>query len=180
MNITVYLGSSTGNDPAYAQAARELGTWIGSNGHRLVYGGSQVGLMGMLADAVLEAGGQVTGVEPRFMIEVELQHDSIDELIMVETMAERMTKMIELGDAFVALPGGVGTLEEISEVASRIRLNLTQAPCVFCNVKGYYDDFIRYLDRMCDDGFIRPHEREAIVFANSIDEVAAAVGCSSS
>ena len=177
MNITVYCGSSMGNRPAYAHAARELGTWIGANGHWMVYGGSQVGLMGVVADAVLDAGGHVIGVEPGFMIERELQHDGIDELIMVETMAERMTKMVELGEAYVALPGGVGTLEEISEIASRIRLDLTQAPCVFFNVEGYYDDFIRYLDRMCADGFILPHEREAITFADTIEEVASALEC---
>ena len=175
MNITVYCGSSFGNDSAYTQAARTLGAWIGKNGHTLVYGGSQVGLMGVVADGALEEGGYVIGVEPHFMIMRELQHDGIQELIMVDTMAERMTKMVELGDAYVALPGGVGTLEEISEIASRIRLNMTNAPCVFFNVKGYYDDFKRYLQRMCDDGFIGCEDLEAITFASTLDEVAVAL-----
>ena len=175
MNVTVYCGSSFGNDPAYAQAARSLGAWIGTSGSVLVYGGSQIGLMGVVADAALDEGGYVIGVEPHFMIMRELQHDGIQELIMVDTMAERMTKMVELGDAYVALPGGVGTLEEISEIASRIRLGMTNAPCIFFNVKGYYDDFRRYLQRMCDDGFIGPEDLQAITFASTIEEVAAAI-----
>lgn len=106
MNITVYLGASVGNDPAFLPAVRELGTWIGSNGHALVYGGSKSGLMGALADSVLEAGGHVTGVEPSFFIEAEFQHDGIDDLIVTSDMAERKAKMIELGDAFIAFPVG--------------------------------------------------------------------------
>ncbi len=175
MNITVYCGSSFGKDPAFRACAKDFGTWIGAHGHRLVYGGSQVGLMGVLADAVLDAGGKVTGVEPRFLIERELQHDGLDELIMVDTMVERMTKMIELGDAFVALPGGVGTLEEISEVASRIRLELTDAPCIFLNAAGYYDDFKRYMDRMAREGFILEHEYAKISFVSSVEEAAALI-----
>ena len=175
MNITVYLGSSYGNDPLFRQAASRLGHWIGEHGHILVYGGSCVGCMGVLADAVLDAGGKVIGIEPRFMVERELQHNGIDQLIEVDTMAERMTKMIELGDAFVALPGGVGTLEEISEVASRIRLNLTDAPCVFYNVDGFYDDLQAFFRRMLAAGFIEPDQFAKITFALTLDEVVAAL-----
>ena len=110
MNITVYCGASGGNDPGYTEAARTLGRWIGHNGHRLVYGGGKVGMMGAVADAVLESGGKVTGVIPRFMMEKDLGHRGIDEMIVVETMGERKLKMIELGDCFLALPGGSGTL----------------------------------------------------------------------
>ena len=120
MNITVYLGASAGNDPAFLPAVQELGNWIGANGHALVYGGSKSGLMGALADSVLEAGGHVTGVEPSFFIEAEFQHDGIDDLIVTSDMAERKAKMIELGDAFIAFPGGTGTLEEIDEVKSAV------------------------------------------------------------
>ena len=122
MNITVYLGASVGNDPAFLPAVQELGNWIGANGHALVYGGSKSGLMGALADSVLEAGGHVTGVEPSFFIEAEFQHDGIDDLIVTSDMAERKAKMIELGDAFIAFPGGTGTLEEIAEVMSAVSL----------------------------------------------------------
>jgi len=122
MKITVYLGASEGNDPALKTAVQELGRWIGQSGNALVYGGSRSGLMGLLADSVLAAGGQVTGVEPRFFVEQELQHNGLTELIVTENMAQRKAKMIELGDAFVAFPGGTGTLEEIAEVMSMVSL----------------------------------------------------------
>lgn len=118
MNITVYLGALEGNDPALGNAVRELGTWIGESGNSLVYGGSKSGLMGQIAESVLNAGGKVTGVEPQFFIDSELQYDEITKLIVTKDMAERKAKMIELGDAFIAFPGGTGTLEEITEVMS--------------------------------------------------------------
>lgn len=105
MKITVYLGASEGNDPALKTAVQELGRWIGQSGNALVYGGSRSGLMGLLADSVLAAGGQVTGVEPRFFVEQELQHNGLTELIVTENMAQRKAKMIELGDGFPAAPG---------------------------------------------------------------------------
>lgn len=129
MKITVYLGASEGNDPALKTAVQELGRWIGQSGNALVYGGSRSGLMGLLADSVLAAGGQVTGVEPRFFVEQELQHNGLTELIVTENMAQRKAKMIELGDAFVAFPGGTGTLEEIAEVMSMASLWQLDAPC---------------------------------------------------
>ena len=128
MNITVYLGANEGNDPALREAVQELGTWIGSSGNALVYGGSRSGLMGAIADSVLRSGGEVTGVEPRCFIESEFQHDGLTELIVTEDMAERKRKMIELGDAFIAFPGGTGTLEEVSEVVSKICLNQLSQP----------------------------------------------------
>mgnify|MGYP002537715294 CR=1 FL=1 len=130
MNITVYLGANAGNDSALAEAVRELGSWIGANGHRLVYGGSRSGLMGQLAQSALDAGGTVTGVEPQFFVQQELQHDGLTELIVTKDMTERKTKMIELGDAFIAFPGGTGTLEEIAEVMSKVSLGQLDAPCI--------------------------------------------------
>ena len=178
MNITVYCGSSFGSDERFRQAATEFGTWIGENGHGLVYGGSCMGLMGLVADAVLAAGGTAIGVEPSFLIEFEPQHDGLTELIEVETMVERKMAMIERGDAFVALPGGVGTLEEISEIASRVRLELMDAPCIIYNVAGYYDEFVTYLQRMEREGFILPHQAAKIVVATTLDEVAQALTAS--
>ena len=119
MNITVYLGANLGNDPALPQAVQQLGRWIGESGNALVYGGSKSGLMGILADSVLAAGGKVTGVEPKCFLDAELQHEGLTELIVTEDMPARKTKMIELGDAFIAFPGGTGTLEEITEVISK-------------------------------------------------------------
>lgn len=110
MNITVYLGANEGNDPCLRKAVEELGAWIGNSGNALVYGGSKGGLMGALADSVLKAGGDVTGVEPNFFIENEFQHDGLTKLIVTKDMSERKNKMIELGEAFIAFPGGTGTI----------------------------------------------------------------------
>ena len=110
MNITVYLGALEGNDPMLKEAVKELGTWIGENNHTLIYGGSKSGLMGYIAESVLDAGGDVIGIEPQFFIDEELQYDGLTELIITKDMTERKTKMIELGDAFIAFPGGTGTL----------------------------------------------------------------------
>ena len=120
MNVTVYLGASEGNDPVFSTAAYELGAWIARAGHTLVYGGSKVGLMGRLAGGALEAGGDVIGVEPQFFIDACVQYDNLTQLIVTPDMTTRKAKMIELGDAFIAFPGGTGTLEEITEVASKL------------------------------------------------------------
>lgn len=173
MNITVYLGASVGNDPAFLPAVQELGNWIGANGHALVYGGSKSGLMGALADSVLEAGGYVTGVEPSFFIEAEFQHDGIDDLIVTSDMAERKAKMIELGDAFIAFPGGTGTLEEISEIMSKVSLKQLAAPCILYNLNGYYDHLKALLAHMIDMGLSTPERQEGIYFAEMLDDIRA-------
>lgn len=175
MNITVYLGASVGNDPAFLPAVRQLGTWIGSNGHALVYGGSKSGLMGALADSVLEAGGHVTGVEPSFFIEAEYQHDGIDDLIVTSDMAKRKAKMIELGDAFVAFPGGTGTLEEIAEVMSAVSLGHLSAPCILYNLGGYYNDLKALLEHMIDKGLSSPRRQHGIYFADDLREIASII-----
>ena len=171
MNITVYLGASSGNSPALEQAVCALGAWIGESGNALVYGGSKSGLMGVLAESTLHAGGRVTGVEPQFFIDAELQYDAIDELIVTETMAERRTKMIELGDAFIAMPGGTGTLEEISEVMSMRALGHLDAPCILYNLNGYYDDLRSLLRRMIDAGLSTEERQHGIFFASTLDEI---------
>lgn len=171
MNITVYLGANAGNDPALAEAVRELGSWIGANGHRLVYGGSRSGLMGQLAQSALDAGGTVTGVEPQFFVQQELQHDGLTELIVTRDMTERKTKMIELGDAFIAFPGGTGTLEEISEIMSKVSLKQLAAPCILYNLNGYYDHLKALLAHMIDMGLSTPERQEGIYFAETLDEI---------
>lgn len=165
MNIVVYLGARTGKNPLFREKARELGAWIAGQGHRLVYGGSAIGLMGELADAALSAGGEVTGVEPRFFVDAVLQHQGVQELIVVETMQERKQKMIRLGDAFIAFPGGTGTLEEISEIISMTCLGLTDKPCIIYNINGYYNILADYLDQMVGEGFMTAENREKIFFA---------------
>lgn len=173
MNITVYLGANAGNDPALAEAVRELGSWIGANGHRLVYGGSRSGLMGQLAQSALDAGGTVTGVEPQFFVQQELQHNGLTELIVTKDMTERKTKMIELGDAFIAFPGGTGTLEEISEIMSKVSLKQLAAPCILYNLNGYYDHLKALLAHMIDMGLSTPERQEGIYFAEMLDDIRA-------
>lgn len=128
MNITVYLGSSPGNDPKLNTVVRALGRWIGESGHALVYGGSRTGLMGALAESTLQAGGEVTGVEVSFFVEQALQYEGLTHFYVARDLPERRTKMIELGDAFIAFPGGPGTLEEISEVISRKAIKRLSGP----------------------------------------------------
>lgn len=171
MNITVYLGANEGNNPALKQAVRELGTWIGESGNDLIYGGSKVGLMGVIAESVLRAGGKVTGVEPQFFMEKELQYDAVTHLIVTETMAERKTKMIELGDVFVAMPGGTGTLEEISEVMSLLALDRLEAPCILYNLHGYYDSLQQLLDRMIAADLSSEYRQRNIYFVKNLDEL---------
>lgn len=171
MNITVYLGANEGNDPALKQAVWELGTWIGESGNDLIYGGSKVGLMGVIAESVLRAGGKVTGVEPQFFMEKELQYDAVTHLIVTETMAERKTKMIELGDVFVAMPGGTGTLEEISEVMSLLALDRLEAPCILYNLHGYYDSLQQLLDRMITADLSSEYRQRNIYFVKNLDEL---------
>lgn len=171
MNITVYLGANEGNDTCLRQSVEELGTWIGSSGNALVYGGSKSGLMGAIADSVLQAGGRVTGIEPQFFIENELQHDGLTKLIVTKDMSERKAKMIELGNAFIAFPGGTGTLEEIAEVMSKVSLKHLDAPCILYNLNGYYDDLKALLAKMIDKGLSSKERQEGIYFAENLDEI---------
>ena len=173
MNITVYLGANPGSDPALRDAVRRLGTWIGDSGHALVYGGSKSGLMGELAESVLLAGGEVTGVEPRFFVDAGYVYDAITRLIVTEDMARRKAKMIELGDAFIAFPGGTGTLEEIAEVMSKVSLGHLDAPCILYNLNGYYDALKAQLARMIELGLSTPEKQAGIRFADSLDEIRA-------
>ncbi len=171
MNITVYLGANEGKDPTLKAAVRKLGTWIGESGHRLVYGGSKSGLMGELAESVLQAGGEVIGVEPQFFIDAELQYDAITELIVTKDMTERKTKMIELGDAFIAFPGGTGTLEEIAEVMSKVSLKHLDAACILYNLNGYYDGLKTLLLHMTEMGLSSLERQEGIYFAKDLEEI---------
>lgn len=171
MNIAVYCGSNPGADPRYIEAARSLGRYIGAAGDVLVYGGSSIGLMGAVSSAALEAGGQVYGVEPGFFIEAGVAQHDLTELYVVETMGERKEKMIELADVFVALPGGVGTLEEISEVMSRIRLRMEAGPCYFLNIDGFYDGLKTLMVAMEQGGFIDEEDTAKYRFLDSVEEL---------
>ena len=171
MNITVYLGASEGNDPSLRKAVEELGAWIGSSGNALVYGGSRAGLMGAVADSVLKAGGEVTGVTPEFFILNEIKNDGLTKLIVTRDMSERKNKMLELGDAFIAFPGGTGTLEEIAEVMSKVSLKHLNAPCILYNLNGYYDDLKALLDHMIEKGLSSKDRQEGIYFAENLEDI---------
>lgn len=171
MTITVYLGANEGNDPALKTAVRELGTWIGESGHALVYGGSKSGLMGELAESVLRAGGEVTGVEPQFFIDAGFEYDAITRLIVTKDMSERKAKMIELGDAFVAFPGGTGTLEELAEVMSKVSLRHLDAPCILYNLNGYYNDLRALLRHMIDMDLSSEERQRGIYFADDLAQI---------
>ena len=176
MNITVYLGANEGNDPALRRAVEELGAWIGASGNALVYGGSKTGLMGALAGSVLAGGGNVTGVEPQFFMDEGFQYDGLTELIVTEDMAERKAKMIELGDAFIAFPGGTGTLEEITEVMSKVSLRQLDAPCILYNLNGYYDSLKALLEHMTEMGLSSPERQKGIYFAEDLGQIRQVLG----
>lgn len=171
MNITVYLGSNEGKTPGLKSAVRELGTWIGGAGHTLVYGGSKRGLMGELAESVLDAGGKVIGVEPQFFIDMGFVYPRITELFVTQDMSERKAKMIELGDAFIAFPGGTGTLEEISEIMSKVVLGHLNTPCIVYNLNGYYDCLRGLLDHMVEEELASDERLRGISFARNLDEI---------
>lgn len=173
MKITVYLGANTGNDPALSKAAKELGKWIGQNGHDLVYGGSMNGLMGILAKAVKESGGKVTGVEPQFFIDAGFLNDEVDELFVTEDMSERKKKMIELGDAFIAFPGGTGTLEEIAEVMAKVSLKHLNVPCILYDLNDYYEGLRIQLAKMRELGLSSEERQKGIIFANDLKQIEA-------
>ncbi len=172
MNITVYCGSNPGRNQHFTDAAKALGEWIAGEGHTLVYGGSSVGLMGIVSQTVLDLGGTVIGVEPRFFIEAGVAQHALTELHVVETMNERKAKMIELGEIFITLPGGIGTLEEVSEIMSRIRLGLGPSTCFLLNIDHFYDSFKNYLHDMIDAGFLDQVDLDRYHFVDSIEELA--------
>ena len=171
MNITVYLGATMGNDPRLETEVRRLGRWIGESGNALVYGGSKAGLMGALAESVLQAGGEVTGVEPQFFIDMGYEYPEITRLIVTQDMTERKTKMIELGDAFIAFPGGTGTLEEISEIMSKVSLRHLSVPCILYNLNGYYEGLKALLKHMVATGLSSPEKQQGIYFADTLEEI---------
>ena len=171
MNITVYLGANEGNDPFLKEAVRELGAWIGTNGNTLVYGGSKSGLMGELAESVLQAGGKVIGVEPQFFIDAGFLYEDVTNLIVTKDMSERKAKMIELGDAFIAFPGGTGTLEEIAEIMSKVSLGHLDAPCILYNLNGYYDSLRDLLRHMIEKDLSTEERQQEIYFAENLEQI---------
>lgn len=171
MNIAVYCASSIGKNPIFKQEAERLGKWIGKNNHRLIYGAGNIGLMGIVANAVLAENGKVTGVIPGFLDKREITHKCLTQLIKVTTMAERKTQMMSLADCFIALPGGPGTLEEISEIISLVRVNELNKPYFLYNIAGFYDKLMDFFAEMLKEGFVTEEEFNQIKILSSIDEL---------
>ncbi|MCQ0986582.1 LOG family protein [Jiella marina] len=173
-SVCVYCGSSSGRSPAYGDAARKLGSALGEAGIRLVYGGGTRGIMGAVSDAVKESGGQVTGIIPRFLIDMEatereLQH--LDELVVTEDMHERKHLMFQRSDAFVALPGGIGTLEELVEIMTWSQLGQHEKPVVIANIEGFWDPLARLFDHMSAEGFIHTAQRVRPLVIDDVAEI---------
>ena len=154
-HIVVYCGSNLGNKPAYFEAAQAMGKAIAERGSTLVYGGGKIGLMGTVADAALAEGGQVIGVIPTFLREKEVAHLGLSQLIETADMTERKNKMIELADAFIALPGGLGTYEELFEVVSQAQLRLHAKPVGVLNIGGFFDGLLAMMQQTADEGFMQ-------------------------
>ena len=161
--ICVFCGSNEGAHPAYKEAAQEMGTLLAEKDITLVYGGGKVGLMGIVADSVLERGGRVIGVIPEFLALKEVAHDGLTELITVKTMHERKQKMADLSDAFIALPGGMGTLEELCEILTWAQLGLHTKPFGLMNTEQYYTPLIHFFDQMVAEKFLSSINREMVL-----------------
>ncbi|MFV0470884.1 MAG: TIGR00730 family Rossman fold protein [Paludibacteraceae bacterium] len=173
--VCVYCASSSKILPKYFEIAEKLGNAFVKNEIELIYGGGSVGLMGKLADTVMAGGGKVTGIIPRFMCEVEWQHNAISELILTETMHERKEKMTSLADAIVAMPGGCGTMEELMEVITWKQLGIFNKPIVILNANGYYNPLIAQLEKSVDEHFMIEKHKEMWSVVNEADEVLRAI-----
>ena len=178
MNITVYCGAAEGTDPEYIARARELGAWMASKGHTLIYGAGNSGMMGAVSDALIEGGGEAIGVTPRFFILAEETRNDLAEVVISDDMSTRRNWMIDNGDAFIALPGGMGTLDEITEVMTYKRLGLlgkVNKPVMIYNVNGYYDKFFSFLDDMRDQTFCRQLDRDNVIEVKCLEDIVRAL-----
>lgn len=169
-SIVVYCASSVGTNPIYSTVASDLGQQLAARSIRLIYGGGGFGLMGIVANAVLENGGEVTGVIPNFLADLEVAHKTLTEIHFVETMHERKFKMVQLARGVVALPGGYGTLDELFEILAWRQLKLYNGPIAIINTNGFYDLLLAHLNRTVSDGFLKPENRDLILVAESVSE----------
>lgn len=171
----VFCGSSAGNDPRFVAHARALGAELARRGDELVYGGGNIGLMGAIADAVLAAGGRVTGIIPRALDEREVAHRGVTDLRIVGSMHERKALMAELSVGFIALPGGFGTFEEFCEAVTWVQLGIQHKPCILANLDGFYDPLVAMFDAATDRGFISERNRRIVTVVSSLDELFMAI-----
>lgn len=168
--VAVYCGSRLGNSEVYEQAARELGLTLAENGLGLVYGGASIGLMGAVADEVIQNGAQAVGVIPTFMLKHEIAHEQLTRLHLTDTMHTRKTVMAEYADAFITLPGGLGTLEEIMEIATWRQLYQHEKPMIILNINGFYDRMIEHLKHTTEQGFMKQEDLDRLVVCNTIGD----------
>ena len=173
--IALYCGSRSGNKPIYQEKAIALAQGLAKQVFGLVYGGASIGLMGQVADAMISHGGEAVGVIPEFMLDYEIAHHQLTELHVVQTMHERKALMAERASAFVALPGGLGTFEEILEVATWGQLNQHQKPMMIYNVNGFYDALITQLDHAVEEGFLPPQHRAKLIVCNHAEQIYSAI-----
>lgn len=170
-NICVFCGSGTGVNPQYKSEALQFGAFLAKNNYRIIYGGGNIGLMGAIADAALENGGEVIGVIPDFMIPKEIAHQGLTELKIVESMQVRKKLMAEMSDCFVALPGGFGTLDEVAEMFTFAQLGIQQKPIGLLNTANYFDHFINFVDHMVEEQFVGKWHKELITVSKDFDEL---------
>jgi uncharacterized protein (TIGR00730 family) len=162
-SIAIFCGASTGQNPLYRETAQALGSLFAQRSIRLVFGGGKVGLMGVIADAVLAGGGEVVGVIPQSLVDMEVAHPSLTELHVVETMHARKALMAAQSDAFVAMPGGFGTFDELCEIVTWNQLNIIQKPAALFNVNGYFNSFLAMIDHAVAEGFIKAEHRQNLI-----------------
>lgn len=170
-SICVYCGSSNGRLADYKIAAKDLGKELAHQNIRLVYGGANVGVMTAIADSALAAGGEVVGVIPQGLVKKEVAHQGLTELIITDSMHQRKQTMADLSDAFIALPGGIGTLEELFEALTWTQLGFHSKPCGLLNISGFYDDLIRFLDHATHELFLKPEHRDLLLVSSSPTEL---------
>ncbi len=171
MNVCVFCGSSAGFQPVYAEAARKLGTLLVNNNHSLVYGGGHVGLMGIIADSVMNSGGEVIGVIPQFLVDREVGHYQITRLEVVQSMHERKKRMADLSDAFIAFPGGIGTLEELAEILTWKQLGLINNPIVIFNLNDFFTPLLQQLHHMKNEGFVKEEHLDLILVGETPEAI---------
>lgn len=167
-SICVFCGSSMGKQPEYRQGALDLAKYLLAQRIKLIYGGANIGLMKVLADTMLAGGGEVVGIMPRMLVEKEVAHRKLSDMIIVETMSERKSLMVQMSDAFIVMPGGFGTLDELAEVITYNQLRLTDKPIGILNVAGYFDTLLAFFDHITEEGFLRHEHRQNLIVEDNI------------
>ncbi|UII22549.1 TIGR00730 family Rossman fold protein [Fulvivirga ligni] len=170
-NICVFCGSSKGKKEIYLTQAKKLGAALATQGKTLVYGGGNVGLMGAIADEVMTGGGKAIGVIPEFLMSKEVGHSGLTDLIVVDSMHTRKRKMAELADAFIAMPGGFGTLEELAEILTWVQIEIIKKPIALLNIDGYYDLLLKQMDHMVEEGFLKAQNRSLLLNITDADQI---------